>query len=298
LIVKEGLKLLRSSLPTTIEIRRDIHSQGIVMADPSQIHQVLMNICTNAGQAMQQEGGVLKVGLLPVDLDADFVRRDPDMKPGPYLKLTISDTGPGIAPEVMDRIFDPFFTTKRKGEGTGLGLAVVHGIVRSHGGTIRVYSEPDKGATVEVYLPVVEERLEPRPEGEKPLPGGTEHILFVDDEDALLKIGRQMLERLGYTVTTRMSSLEALALFKREPGRFDLVITDQTMPHMTGDNLAKELLRIRPEIPIVVCTGFSHNIDESKALSMGIKALIMKPLIMRTMAETVRTVLDSEAENG
>jgi CheY-like chemotaxis protein len=255
-----------------------------------------MNLCTNAGHAMQQKGGMLEVSLQSVELDADFAAAHMGLKPGAYLELTVSDTGHGMRPAVLERIFDPFFTTKERGEGTGLGLAVVHGIVKNHGGEIYVYSEPGRGTTFKVFLPAVEKRQEPEIRAEKPVTGGTEHILFVDDEPSLAKMVQQILESLGYKVAVRTSSLEALELFEDQPDRFDLVITDMTMPHMTGEELSTKLMEIKPDIPIILCTGFSVNINKEKVSAMGIRALIMKPVLKRKLAEAVRNALEWELE--
>ncbi|MBW1731994.1 MAG: response regulator, partial [Deltaproteobacteria bacterium] len=207
-------------------------------------------------------------------------------------RLSVSDTGHGMTPEVMERIFDPYFTTKDKSEGTGLGLAMVHGIVRDHGGTINVYSEPGKGSIFRVYLPVIEKEEEKVQEPAAHLPKGNERILFVDDEPTLIEVGVQMLEFLGYKVTARTSSVEALELFKTKPEEFDLVITDMTMPHMTGDILAQKLMEIRPSIPVIICTGFSERISAEKAKQMGIQGFAMKPLIMEDLARIIREVLE------
>jgi PAS domain S-box-containing protein len=297
-IVKEAIKLLRSSLPTTIEIRQNIESDtGIMEADPTQIHQILMNLCTNAAHAMREEGGILEVGIRNVEVGSwDSESGHLDMTPGPYLLLTVSDTGEGMTPEVMARIFDPYFTTKEKGVGTGLGLAVVHGIVNIYGGTIRAYSEPGKGTTFHVYLPRIEEAKEMAEDVSRPgvIPTGQEHVLFIDDELVLVEIGKQMLERLGYEVTIRTSSIEALELFRAKPDQFDLVITDMTMPNMTGDKLSRELMQIRPDIPIIICTGYSELISEEKAKGIGIRAFAMKPLVMADLGKTVRNVLDNK----
>lgn len=295
-IVKEALRMLRSSLPTTIEIKQEIHSdEGVVLADPTQIHQILMNLCTNAAQAMQPNGGVLKVGLSGVTLNSYDILADADLKPGPYLRLSVSDTGRGIEPSVMPRIFDPYFTTKAPGEGTGLGLSVVHGIVKNHGGTIKIYSEPGKGSTFHVYLPLTEsETKEPFHPETKTVFGGNERILFVDDEAFLTEIGREIFEHLGYEITTETSSVKALGIFKEHPDRFDLVITDMTMPQMTGIDLAGELLSIRPDIPVILCTGFSSQISEEKIKAMGIRRLLMKPLLFQQVADAVREVLDQK----
>jgi PAS domain S-box-containing protein len=297
-IVKEALKLLRASLPSTIHIRQDIrirrNAGDIVMADPTQIHQVLMNLCNNAGHAMCERGGVLEVSLSDLDADAEDIASIPDLHPGPYVKLTVSDTGHGIDPGILDRIFDPYFTTKRPGEGTGLGLAVVHGIVESHGGAVTVESGPGKGSAFHVFLPAIE--IEPGVVEEPvlPLPKGNETILLVDDEADLVNIGRQMLERLGYKVVTAANGTEALEAFCMNRDRFDLVITDQTMPHMKGSELAGEILRIKPHIPIILCTGFDRAITPEKAADMGIRALLMKPLGLYETASVIRRVLDVE----
>ena len=291
-LVKETLKLLRASIPSTVEIEQNIQSDALVMGDPTQIHQILMNLCTNAAHAMENNGGVLTVSLLDAELDSDFISNHPDLKPGPHINLTVTDTGHGISPDVMEKIFDPFFTTKEKGRGTGLGLSVVHGIVRSHGGDIYVYSEPGKGSAFKVCLPVIEGRFKPEERVERPVPTGTERILFIDDEPVITEIGKKTLESLGYDVVARNSSIEALELFKEKKDRFDLVITDMTMPHITGEKLAEKLMQIRPDIPVILCTGFSFMIDEQKALDMGIRAFISKPILKQEIAEAIRKVLD------
>jgi CheY-like chemotaxis protein len=273
-------------------MRQNIQSDALVLADPTQIHQVLMNLCTNADHAMREKGGVLEAKLENVELDADFTAGHPDMKPGAYLNLTVSDTGHGMPPDVLERIFDPFFTTKETGEGTGMGLSVVHGIVGSYGGAITAYSEPGQGSTFKVYLPIIETRKEAHIGPEESIPTGSERILFVDDESVLVNMGKQIFESLGYDVATRTSSIEALELFKNQPDRFDLVITDMTMPNMTGEDLAQELMRIKPNIPIILCTGFSAKIDDQKASAQGIRALVLKPIVKREIATTVRKVLD------
>jgi CheY-like chemotaxis protein len=241
---------------------------------------------------MKDQGGLLTVDLSDVELDSEFVSNHPNLKPGPYINLTVTDTGHGIPSSILQQIFDPFFTTKEKGEGTGLGLSVVHGIVHSHGGAIYSYSQHGKGSTFKVYLPAVERRLKPEERIEKPIPTGIERILLIDDEPALVNMGEQILTSLGYDVTTRTSSIEALELFKAKKDRFDLVITDMTMPKMTGEDLSKELMKIRPDIPVILCTGFSARIDAKKATDMGIKAFVSKPILKREIAETIRTVLE------
>ena len=294
-IVKEALKLLRPSLPSTIQITQQITAKkDTIMADPTHIHQVLMNLCTNAMHSMFPEGGSLEVSLNDVDLDSETALSYQGLVPGSYIKLIVSDTGHGMEREVMERIFDPYFTTKEKGEGTGLGLAVVHGIVKSHGGAITVHSEPGKGTTFNILLPLMESDVELRSVASKPDLKGNERIMFVDDEKTLVNLGKRMLQKLGYEVETRTSSIEALEAFRSQPERYDLIITDLTMPNMTGDKLAKELLRIRPDIPIILCTGFSEIITESRAKGIGIKAFIMKPIVKAEIAETIREVLDQD----
>jgi PAS domain S-box-containing protein len=294
-IIKETLKMLRASLPTTIEIRQDIENNlGAVIADPTQIHQVAMNLCSNAGYAMREDGGTLAVSLTETEITGKVVTQNGSaLQPGRYLRLTVSDTGPGIEPPVVERIFEPYFTTKEKGEGTGLGLAVVHGIVKAHGGSIQVQSERGKGSTFVVYLPKADAELGKETEkGMGPLPTGNERILFVDDEKPVVDLGRQFLQHLGYEVVARTSSIEALEAFRTSPDAFDLVITDMTMPNMTGDRLAKEILRIRPDCPIILCTGFSEKISEASAKKIGIRVFLMKPLVLDQLAWTVRSALE------
>jgi PAS domain S-box-containing protein len=291
-IVKEAIKMLRASLPTTILIQQQIEKDtGIIEADPTQIHQVLMNLCTNAAHAMNGKDGVMQISLSNVELDHAALEMAPDLKPGSYLKLSVSDTGHGIAPDAYEKIFDPYFTTKKKEEGTGLGLAVVQGIVKSHNGAVTVESEVGKGTTFHVYLPVIMRKLTAEEEISTPLPMGHESILFVDDEQPLVEIGKQMLQRLGYTVATRTSSVEALELFKANPDRFDLIITDIVMPNMTGEKLAEKMMDIRSDIPVILCTGYSEKITRKHASDMGIQSFLMKPLVMRDLATTVRQAL-------
>ena len=296
-IIKESLKLLRASLPTSIEIRQSIEQEpGTVLADPTQIHQVIMNLCTNAGHAMREKGGILEVSLCSKELDSEFCVRHPGLTPGLYLKLMVSDTGHGIAPDILPKIFEPYFTTKDKSGGTGLGLSVVHGIVSGCDGAVTVYSEPGKGTTFKVYLPVIMKEPVSEVEKTKPVLKGHERILLIDDERDIVDVGKRILEQLGYTVTTMTNSMEALDLFQKDPYQFDLVISDMTMPFMTGDELAEEFMRIRQDIPFVICTGFSEKLTEEKALSIGIKAYLGKPLLKSEMAETIRKVLDEKSE--
>ena len=291
-VVKEVCKLLCSTLPATVEIRQDITPKvANIMADPTQIHQIIMNLCINAGHAMREAGG----GILEVSLqDAEFETRNAELNlaPGSYLRLTVSDTGCGMAPEILERIFDPYFTTKEKGKGTGLGLAVVHGIVKGYGGAVVVHSEPGQGSLFEVYFPCIRQEDKPVADRPQPSPGGNERILFVDDELTIAKLGKRLLEQLGYRVEARTKPVEALELFKATPDQFDLVITDMAMPNMTGERLAGELMKIRPDIPVILCSGFSHKMSGKKAGDLGIKACIMKPLIGSDLAVAVRRAMD------
>jgi len=294
-IVKETLKLLKASLPATIDIYPKIEGNvGPVQGDPSQLHQLLMNLCTNAAQAMWQEGGTMEVSLSRVDIGNREPIPDPNLEPGPHLKLIVSDTGCGIDPKLHERIFEPYFTTKEKDVGTGLGLSTVHGIVQGHGGAIRVESEPGKGSRFEVYLPMIEQENVTDTVSATHVPTGNERILLVDDEKGLAELGRQTLEYLGYKVVPKTSSTDALELFRSGPERFDLVVTDMTMPDMTGDRLAREILNIRPSVPVVLCTGYSDRISEEKAREIGIRAFAMKPLELPTLATVVREALDGE----
>lgn len=291
-LVREALALLRASLPSTIEMRHFLDPDvGSVLADPTQIHQIMMNLGANAEYAMRQTGGLLEVRLEAVDVAAVAATAHPQLKPGAYVRLTVRDTGHGMTPDVMERIFEPFFTTKGVGEGTGMGLAVVHGIVTSHGGAITVDSTPGQGTTFTIYLPRLQEAVAESLPAPPPIPEGKGCILFVDDEEDLVQLGREMLEPLGYRIVAQTSSYEALKIFRAAPERFDLVITDQTMPKMAGAMLAQELRRIRPDIPIILCTGFSHNIDAEKAKDLGIDAFLIKPIEVHEWAFTIRRLL-------
>ena len=294
-LIREALKFLRTSLPSTVEIRENIPGEtGYVLGDPTQIHQVVMNLCSNAAHAMREQGGVMEVGLSEVEADGEMALRHPDLKPGPYVRLTVTDTGTGMRPEVMERAFDPFFTTKKPGEGSGMGLAVVHGIVRNHEGAITVYSEVGRGSTFSVYLP----KIESGEKGERvtagPIPGGNERVLLVDDEEIQIRAVQPALERLGYRVTGKTDSREALEAFRAKPDGFDLVITDQIMPQMTGLMLAEEILRIRPDIPIILCTGFSESVNGERGKGVWIREFIMKPFSARDLGETIRRALERE----
>ena len=292
-VVKEALKLIRSTIPTSIEIKQDINPDcGVIKADPTQIHQIVMNLATNAYHAMEENGGELKVSLKQMAFGTlDLI--NPNMKPGVYACLTVADTGKGMDKKLTDKIFDPFFTTKAIGKGTGMGLSVVHGIVTAMGGAIQVYSEPGKGTEFHVYMPVEKSLSEEQNiQTKTPLLGGTEQILLVYDEEAILGMEKKMLERLGYQVTSRTSSLEALEAFRTNPDKFDLIITDMAMPNMAGDKLSAELIKIRSDIPILLCTGFSETMYEEKATSLGIKGFILKPIVMKDLAQKIRELLE------
>ena len=292
-IAKETLKMLRSTLPTTIGIQQNIAPElDNVMADPTHIHQIIMNLCTNAAHAMQNGGGTLSVSIQNSRLPDQTATLSVDLKPGKYLRLTIADTGHGIPNDIMEVMFDPYFTTKKHGDGTGLGLSVVHGIVKSYGGTIHVKSEIGQGASFDVFLPAITGQQHHLDTKNSPLPSGSERILFVDDELPLVEMGKKMLESLGYEVVTRTSSIEAVELFRQKPDGFDLVITDMTMPNMTGDNLARTLMDIRPDIPVILCTGYSNQITQSQAKALGIDAFLFKPVVMEKLACSIRETLD------
>jgi PAS domain S-box-containing protein len=293
LIVKEALKLLRASLPSTIQVHQEIASKALVLGDPTQIHQVVMNLCTNAYHAMHEKGGVLEVSLAETRIDA---LPPPDLKAlpqGPCLRLRVRDSGPGIDPAIIHRIFDPYFSTKEKGKGTGLGLAVVHGIVKNHRGAIQVSSRLGEGATFDVYFPMVPAAAAAA--GAVPdeaVVGGRERILFVDDEPSIQFLGKHMLSSLGYEVTSCGTAIAALELFRSDPSRFDLVVTDMTMPLMTGDWMALEMMSLRPDLPIIICTGFNELLSKERVQEIGIRALLMKPFLKNEAARVIRHVLD------
>ena len=292
-MVKESIKLLRSSIPTTIDIQQDIDSKtNPILADPTQIHQIIMNLCTNAYHAMEETGGRLSLSLRNKALTGQDLVSVPDVQPGHFVQLSIRDTGSGITREIQKKIFEPYFTTKEAGKGTGMGLAIVHGIVKDYGGFITCQSEIGVGTVFEICLPSFLEQIVPETKHFNLIPVGTERILFIDDEEILAKMGQTMLERLGYSVTTKMSSIEALTTFKNQPDTFDLVITDQTMPGMTGVNLARSMLQIRPDLPIILCTGYSSQVSKEKAESYGIKGFAMKPLARKDISTLIRKVLD------
>ncbi len=295
IIIKEALKMLRSSLPATIDIRQDIDPEaGLILADPTHIHQVMVNLCTNAFHAMEETGGTLTISLKMKTLSQNDLANEPRVQPGNFVQLSISDTGPGIAPEIQAKMFDPYFTTKEVGKGTGMGLAIIHGIAKSYKGFVTCQSQLGEGTVFQVYLPII---VDPSLHEIKTAPLdltqlGNERILFIDDEEILAEMGQAMLERLGYRVTVRRNSIEALNTFQNQPDKFDLVITDQTMPGMTGSDLARRMLQIRPGIPIILCTGYSTLVSEEKAKGVGIKGFAMKPLAKKDIAALIREVLD------
>jgi len=293
-IVKESLKLLRSSLPTTIEIKQNIAEEDMtIMADLTQVSQVLVNLCTNAAHAMRETGGTLDISLSQISLDEDETVRHQNLAPGQYALLSVMDTGQGIAEDVVERIFDPFFTTKQVDEGTGMGLSVVHGIVKNHGGAITVFSKPGKAAVFHVLLPLITpDTKQAERNYSQVIPTGNERILLVDDDEILLETQERILLRLGYAVVACQSSVSALEEFRKQPHKFDLVITDQTMPQMTGLALARECLTVRPDMPIILCTGYSESVSEEMARAAGISAFLMKPVVLAKLARTVRDVLD------
>lgn len=291
-LVKETLKMLRASLPSTIEIRSNIKDyKSLVMADSTQIHQVLVNLCTNAAHAMQNQVGILEIVLTKELIDGNHSSQ---LKAGPHLKLTITDNGHGIDQNTLERIFDPYFTTKSQGEGTGLGLSVVHGIVTSYGGTVQVESKPDKGTSFHIHLPVIgEQKKVSGPKLQlKNLPRGRERILFIDDETLVLSLYGDMLKKLDYAVTATTSSTEAWELFSENPTAFDLVLTDLTMPHLTGDMLTQKMLHLRPDIPIIIYTGYSSRFSHEQAIALGAKKYLLKPLVFEQLALALREVLD------
>jgi PAS domain S-box-containing protein len=292
-VTAEALALLRATLPATIEIRQNITvGTAMALANPTQIHEVLINLGTNAAHAMEEKGGVLEVTLDEVNYEGEVAPPHQDLKPETYLRLTVSDTGHGIDAATLERVFDPYFTTKEVGKGSGLGLALVHGIIRLHMGAITVQSEVGKGTTFHIYLPRLESILKSKAVETTPIPFGTERILFVDDEETLADIGQRVLKQLGYDVLINTNGIEALETFRSQPDHVDLVITDYTMPNMTGTELAREIFRIRADVPIILCTGFSDKISEEKAKDIGITELVMKPYGLRALAEVTRRAID------
>jgi PAS domain S-box-containing protein len=293
LVIKDALRFLRSTIPTSIDIHQDIQAMDeVILANPTQINQIMMNLCINASHAMEQTGGNITVNVEKMILDNNSAKDYPDLKSRKHVKVTVSDTGPGIDPAIIDRIFDPYFTTKEVGKGSGMGLAMVQGIVKNHSGAILVDSRPGQGTTFTILFPLVEGKTAVETETIQALPMGSETILFVDDELSIVKMVREMLERLGYKVETAITPQDALERFRLNPDHFDLVITDMTMPQMTGVKLSEKIMGIRPDIPVIICTGHSVLIDEERAKQLGIAAYVMKPIIMTEIAKTLREVLD------
>lgn len=289
----ETLSLVRASIPSTIEIRSDIRTNALVMGNETRIHQIMMNLFTNAYHAMEKTGG--NIDFRVRDLNSGSAHLDnPELSNGPWVKISISDTGTGIDKRILNSIFDPYFTTKKTGKGTGMGLAMVHGIVESYNGKINVESQPGHGSTFTIYLPATDKPSKVKPGLVQNAPKGSERILFVDDEDAILQMNRILLSGLGYSVTAIASPLEALALFQKDPEAFDLVITDMVMPKMTGNALVEKLKRIRNDIPVILCTGYTTEISREKAAAMGINAFLLKPVTRNKLAETIRETLDAD----
>ena len=292
-IIQEAIALLRPLLPTTITINKQIEDAARpILADPTQIHQILMNLCTNSFHAMDQAGGMLTIGLKDIDLTSFDIQQQPDVKPGHFVMLTIGDTGPGIPIEIKEKIFDPYFTTKAVGKGTGMGLAIVHGIVKKYGGFITVDSTEGQGTWFHIYLPAIELSKSAQDLEELIIKGNKERVLLVDDEEMVADMGRSIIEYLGYTVTVFTNSVEAFSVFQKSPMQFDVVLTDQTMPALTGFDLAQRVKEIRPDIPIIICTGYSSILSEEKAKASGIQGFAMKPLAIKDISILLHNVLN------
>jgi PAS domain S-box-containing protein len=293
-VIDETIQLLRASLPSTIDIKLSMKAaRDTILASPTEIQQILMNLATNAFFAMREKGGTLGIRVTDIEFEPDSPVLDADVEAGEYVQLTVTDTGIGMTQDVMKRAFDPFFTTKEVGKGTGMGLAVVYGIVKSLGGTVAIESEPGIGSTFRIFLPVARTDVKSEEGREQVIPKGTEHILFIDDEDLIVEWGQAALERLGYSVTALTDSAGALNLFSSDPSAFDLIILDQTMPKLTGLHLARKLLEIRANIPIILCTGHSDSVSPQKAREAGIRDFLMKPLGKQQLAEAIRRVLNT-----
>ncbi|MBI9082024.1 MAG: response regulator [Desulfobacterales bacterium] len=296
-MVKEILKLIRATIPSTIDIVSEIRAKNdTIFADPAQMHQVVMNLCTNAAHAMREAGGTLTVSLSEEKITGNTAIGEGTPPSGPHVRLCVRDTGTGIAEEHLGRIFDPYFTTKKQGEGTGLGLSVIHGIVTALGGHITVDSQPGMGSTFTVLLPSLlqPKKVPAETSANAPLPRGHGCILLVDDEPALVNVGSKMMTRLGYEVVSHTSSRDALEAFQQDPGRFDLVITDQTMPAMTGMELARAIMGVRPDQPVIICTGYSETVSKETARAVGIRDFLYKPMSTRQIAETLHRVLSDK----
>jgi PAS domain S-box-containing protein len=294
-IANEVIKFIRSSIPTSIEIKSNINSKATILGNQTQVHQIFMNLFTNAAYAMGDDNGILEVCLEDVQFDNKVVGKHSNLKFGAYIKITVSDTGTGIPQEVIDSIFEPYFTTKDQGEGTGLGLAVVHGIVEAYGGAITVSTRKRKGTVFTIHLPIVKKLKNNELHESKNFPKGTEKILLIDDELSIVKLNKKILESLGYHVTTQTSSIDALALFKSKPKNFDLVITDMGMPKLTGNKLAQAMTEIRPDIPILLCTGYSKNLSANPEIDYKIKAVLKKPIDRSDFAKTIRKIMGNKS---
>ncbi len=299
IVIKDALKLLRSTIPASIEIQQKFpEKEVIILGDPTKINQLMMNLCINASQAMEEAGGILDILVEMISLNERKNDLYSDPAPGDWLKITVRDSGPGIRSDIIDRIFDPYFTTKDVGKGSGMGLAVVHGIVKNHHGTILAHTEPGQGMTFTIFLPVLTKRPAMETKASDFIPRGTgERVLFVDDEASITGMIEKMLERLRYRVQTTTSPLDALEMFRSKPDFFDLVLTDMTMPKMTGVELSKKLKEIKPDIPVVICTGHNALIDEEKAKSISVEDYVMKPILMRDIAKVIRKVLDKTTDS-
>ena len=298
IIIKEVLKLIRASIPSTIKIKQDIAADSaLAIADPTHIHQIVMNLCTNAYQAMEEGGGILDVSLKNVKLSLNDAK-DLNIEPGEYLLFKVKDTGCGMEESVKMRIFEPYFTTKGPSSGTGLGLAVVHGIVKSYNGAIACWSEPGKGTLFSIYFPLImaEDFVESDSTADNAMPSGTGHILLIDDEPVLVDLIKDIVENAGYSTTIRTSSLEALEAFRAQPEKFDLVVTDLTMPNMTGDKLAVELIKIRSDIPVILCTGFSNKLSKERITALGIKDILLKPVQRKKLLQALHKILSVTQE--
>ncbi len=292
-VLKDALKFLMSTIPKTIEIIANLPDAQIpIQGDPIQINQVMMNLCTNASQVMQDTGGTINLDVETVILNKDDTGEYTNLSTGNYIRITVSDSGPGIAPDIIDRIFDPYFTTKEFGKGSGIGLAVVHGIVENHDGAIFVDSKPGKGAAFTIFFPVIEKLAESKTDVKVDIPLGTESIMFVDDEESIANMMETMLKQLGYLAEVLYDPVKALELFKSKPDSFDMVITDMTMPQMTGVKLAEKLKEIKPDIPVIICTGYSSVIDKEKTKQLEIDGFFMKPMTKSKVAIGIRELLD------
>ena len=294
-VVMEAITLLRATLPSSIQIRQHLSQMEFpLFGDPTQIHQVVMNLCTNAAQAMKDGKGAIDISLAPFKVDGSDVGISKDLSPGEHMRLSVRDTGYGMNPGIIEKIFDPFFTTKKPEEGTGLGLSVVYGIVKAHGGGITVQSEPGKGAEFNVYLPLTKQfstgKVHVQEGADK---GGHGHILFVDDETSIVDVAGRVLTSLGYRVTSCSDPARALAMFRKNPEDFDLVITDMTMPGMTGMELAQSISRCRKDMPVIICTGFSDKLKAEDFKRLGIRDVLLKPISKKEFSKTIEHILDT-----